>query len=202
MGTAVTTTIDICVASLLQTLTDFFKGPSGPKCPECGSSISDDLCPHLDCPIKVAQWITRWCSPEAVDIPALDRVRLEQLARHRLVVHPGELYELGQGDWDRLEDVSAGQLADIQGQMQRSKLAEPSALLFGLRLPGVDTNLAKRLICVFGSIDKLRETKPRQLQQAGELSEQQAVEIRRWFRDSVNRQALQMLEHNGFCFSG
>ena len=62
MGTAVTTTIEIRVASLLQTLTDFFKGPSGPKCPECGSNISGELCPNLDCPIKVAQWITRWCS--------------------------------------------------------------------------------------------------------------------------------------------
>ncbi len=202
MGTAVTTTIDIRVASLLQTLTDFFKGPSGPKCPECGSSISDDLCPNLDCPIKVAKWITHWCSPEAVDIPALDRVRVEQLARHRLVLHPGELYELTQGDWDQLEGVSVGQLTEIQGQMQSSKSAEQSALLFGLRLPGVDTNLAKRLIGMFGSIDKLRETKPGQLQQAGELSEQQAVEIRRWFSDSVNRKALQMLEQNGFRFSG
>ena len=144
MGTVVTTTINIRVASLLQTLTDFFKGLSGPKCPECGSSISDDLCPNLDCPIKVAQWITRWCSPEAVDIPALDRVRVEQLARHRLVLHPGELYELSQGDWDQLEGVSVGQLTEIQGQMQSSKSAEQSALLFGLRLPGVDTNLSKR----------------------------------------------------------
>ena len=202
MGTAVTTTIDIRVVSLLQTLIDIFKGPSGPKCPECGSNMSGDLCPNLDCPIKVAQWISHWCSPEAVDIPALDRVRVEQLARHRLVLHPGELYELSQGDWNQLEGVSVEQLTEIQRQMQSSKSAEQSALLFGLRLPGVDTNLAKRLIGMFGSIDKLRETKPGQLQQAGELSEQQAVEIRRWFRDSVNRKALQMLEQNGFRFSG
>ena len=201
MGTAVTTTIEIRVASLLQTLTDFFKGPSGPKCPECGSNISGDLCPNLDCPIKVAQWVSHWCSPEAVDIPALNQLRVRQLARHRLVLHPGELYELRQGDWDQLEGVSARQLTEIKGQMQSSKWTEPSALLFGLRLPGVDINLAKQLIGMFGSIDKLRETKPEQLQQAGELSEQQAVEIQRWFRDSVNRQALQMLEQNGFRFS-
>jgi len=202
MGTALTTTINVRVVSLLQRFTDFLKEPSGPKCPECGSNISDDLCPNLDCPIKVAKWITHWCSPQATDIPALDQAIVEQLARYRLVLHPGELYELGQGDWDRLKGVTTGQLTEIQGQMQSSKSAEASALLFGLRLPGVDTSLAKRLIGVFGSIDKLRETKPAQLQQAGELSEQQAVEIRRWFRDSVNRQALQMLEHNGFCFSG
>jgi len=197
----VTTTIEIRVASLLQTLTNFFKGPSGPKCPECGSNISGNLCPNLDCPIKVARWIAHWCSPDAVNIPALDQARVEQLARHRLVLHPGELYELSQGDWDRLEGISVAQLTEIQGQMENSKLTKPSALLFGLHLPGVDANLAKRLIEAFASIDKLREAKPEQLQQAGELSEQQAIEIRRWFRDSVNRQALQMLEQNGFRFS-
>ena len=198
MGTVVTTTIEIRVASLLQTLTDFFNGPSGPKCPECGSNISGDLCPNLDCPIKVAQWISHWCSPEAVDIPALNHLRVRQLARHRLVLHPGELYELRQGDWDQLEGVSAEQLADIQGQMEGSKSAEPSAVLYGLKLPGVDERLAKHLIEVFSSIDGLRVSKPERLQQIEGIDEEQCVEICRWFRDSVNKKALTMLEQNGF----
>ena len=190
------------MASLLQTLAGFFKGSSGPKCPECSSLIIDDSCPNLDCPIKVAEWITRWCSPEAADIPALGQTAAWQLARLRLVLHPGELYELSQGGWDRLEGVSANQLAEIQGQMEGSKSAEPGAVLFGLCLPGIDARLAKRLIGEFQSIDILRETKPKRLQQVEGVDGQQAFEIRRWFRDSVNRQALQMLEQNGFRFSG
>ena len=109
------------MASLLQTLAGFFKGPSGPKCPECSSLIIDDSCPNLDCPLKVAEWITRWCSPEAANIPALGQAAAWQLARRRLVLHPGELYELGQGGWDRLEGVSVNQLAEIHGQMEGSK---------------------------------------------------------------------------------
>ena len=35
-------------------------------------------------------------------------------------------------------------------------------------------------------------------QQIEGIDEQQCVEIRRWFRDSVNNQALTMLEQNGF----
>ncbi len=190
------------MASLLQTLASFFKGPSGPKCPECSSLIIDDSCPNLDCPLKVAEWITRWCSPEAANIPALGQAAAWQLARLRLVLHPGELYELSQGGWDRLEGVSANQLAEIQGQMEGSKSAEPGAVLFGLCLPGIDARLAKRLIGEFQSIDILRETKPKRLQQVEGVDGQQAFEIRRWFRDSVNRQALQMLEQNGFRFSG
>ena len=185
-----------------QAVVNFFKEPSGPKCPECYSVFIDGACPNLDCPVKVSEWITRWSSPEAAKIPALGQAKAGQLAKLRLVLHPGELYELGRGDWDRLEGVSAEQLADIQGQMEGSKSAEPSAVLYGLKLPGVDERLAKRLIEVFSSIDGLRVSKPERLQQIEGIDEQQCVEIRRWFRDSVNRQALQMLEQNGFRFSG
>ena len=181
-----------------QAVVNFFKEPSGPKCPECYSVFIDGACPNLDCPVKVFEWITHWCSPEAAKIPALGQVKAGQLAKLRLVLHPGELYELAQGDWDQLEGVSAEQLADIQGQMEGSKSAEPSAVLYGLKLPGVDERLAKHLIEVFSSIDGLRVSKPERLQQIEGIDEQQCVEIRRWFRDSVNNQALIMLEQNGF----
>ena len=181
-----------------QAVADFFKEPSGPKCPECSSVFIDGACPNLDCPLKGAEWIIRWCSPEAANIPALGQVEAGQLAKLRLVLHPGELYELGQGDWDRLEGVSADQLADIQGQMEGSKSAEPSAVLYGLNLPGVDERLAKRLIEAFSSIDGLRVSRPERLQQIEGIDERQCVEIRRWFRDPVNKQALRMLEQNDF----
>ena len=181
-----------------QAVADFFKEPSGPKCPECSSVFIDGACPNLDCPLKVAEWIIRWCSPEAANIPALGQAEAGQLANLRLVLHPGELYELGQGDWDRLEGVSADQLADIQGQMEGSKSAEPSAVLYGLNLPGVDERLAKRLIEACSSIDGLRVSRPERLQQIEGIDERQCVEIRRWFRDPVNKQALTMLEHNDF----
>ena len=181
-----------------QAVADFFKEPSGPKCPECSSVFIDGACPNLDCPLKVAEWIIRWCSPEAANIPALGQAEAGQLAKLRLVLHPGELYELAQGDWDQLEGVSAEQLADIQGQMEGSKSAEPSAVLYGLNLPGVDERLAKRLIEAFSSIDGLRVSRPERLQQIEGIDERQCVEIRRWFRDPVNKQALTMLEQNDF----
>ena len=181
-----------------QAVADFFKEPSGPKCPECSSVFIDGACPNLDCPLKVAEWLIRWCSPEAANIPALGQAEAGQLAKLRLVLHPGELYELGRGDWDRLEGVSADQLADIQGQMEGSKSAEPSAVLYGLNLPGVDERLAKRLIEAFSSIDGLRVSRPELLQQIEGIDERQCVEIRRWFRDPVNKQALTMLEQNDF----
>ncbi len=195
-----TTTNDRRVASLFQSIAGFFKGPSGPKCPECGSTVIGDVCPNLDCPLKIAEWLLRWCSPKAVNIPALGQAEAEQLAGLRLVLHPGELYDLGQGDWDRLDGVSAGQLAKILNQIEDSKSAKPCALLHGLRLPGVSGDLAKRLVKEFGSIAALRDAKAKSLQETDGVDESLAFGIRRWFRDSVNRQALQVLEQNGFDF--
>ena len=74
-------------------------------------------------------------------------------------------------------------------------------MLHGLNLPGVDKRLANRLIEVFSSIDILRGIKPEQLQQIEGFDEQQCVKICRWFRDSVNKKALIMLEQNGFNLS-
>ncbi len=82
--------------------------------------------------------------------------------------------------------------------MEGSKSAEPSAVLYGLKLPGVDERLAKRLIEVFSSIDALRVSKPERLQQIEGIDEEQCVEICRWFRDSLNKKALKMLEQNDF----
>ena len=201
MGSVITTTNDRRVVSLLQTIAGFFKGPSGPKCSECSSTIIGDVCPNLDCPLKVTEWLLRWCSPEAVNIPALGQAEAEHLAGLRLVLHPGELYELGQGDWDRLDGVSAGQLAEIHSQIEDSKSAKPGALLHGLRLPGVSGDLAKRLVNEFGSIDALRDAKPKSLQEIDGVDESLAFGVRRWFRDSINRQALKKLEQNGFSFN-
>ena len=170
-----------------QAVVNFFKGPSGPKCLECDSVFIDGVCPNLDCPFKVAEWITRWCSPEAAKIPALDQAKAGQLAKLRLVLHPGELYELGQGDWDQLESVSAEQLSDIQRQMEGSKSAEPSAVLYGLKLPGVDERLAKRLIEVFSSSNGLWVRKPKRSQQIEGIDEEQCEQICSANRDTRSK---------------
>ena len=202
MGSVITFTIDRCLTSLLQTVTGFFKGPSEPKCPECSSVLIEQACPNLDCPLKVAEWLLRWCSPEGVHIPALGQAETAQLAGLRLVLHPGELYELGPGDWERLEGVTSGRLEEIRRQIDGSKTAKASAVLYGLNLAEIDECLAKQLVAAFGDIDALREAKPELLQAIDGVDESLALEIRRWFRDSVNRKALKMLEENGFSFAG
>ena len=194
----IASTIDFRVASLIQAAISFFKGPSGPKCPECSSVIIDEDCPNLDCPIKVTEWLLRWCSPNGVHIPALGQAEASQLAGLRLVLHPGELYELGPGAWDRIECVASAQLAEIQQQLDGSKAAKASAVLYGLNLPGVDECLAKRLVSAFGHIDAIRVAKLDLLREIDGISGSLAIEIRRWFRDSLNRKVLKMLEENGF----
>jgi DNA ligase (NAD+) len=152
----------------------------------------------MDCPEKVAEWVIQWCAPDAMDIAAIGQAIASQLAKLGLIIHPGELYGLSDGDWERVEGVSEEQLAEIKQQLDRSKPANSSALIYGFRIKGVDQRLAKRLGEEFTSISKLRETKPDHLTTIEGIGEESASAIRRWFRDSFNKKMLKMLEREGF----
>ena len=103
----------------------------------------------MDCPLKEAYWIARWCSQAGLNIPAIDLTLAKHLARLHLVIHPGELYELSEGDWQRLDDVTGAVKKEAKRQLEESKNAEHTALLFGFRIDGVDADLAKRLVETF-----------------------------------------------------
>ena len=154
----------------------------------------------MDCPLKVAYWIARWCSQDGLNIPAIDLPLAKRLAKLHLVIHPGELYELREGDWQRLNDVTGAVKKEAKRQLEESKNAEHAALLYGFRIDGVDAELAKRLVETFDRISRLRETKAEQLQAIEGVDECAAVAIRKWFRDSFNRKMLKMLDRNGFRF--
>ena len=177
-----------------------FKVPSGSKCSECQSLLKDSECPNMDCPLKVACWIARWCSQAGLNILAIDLPLAKRLAKLHLVIHPGELYELSEGDWQRLDDVTGAVKKEAKRQLEESKNAEHTALLYGFRIDGVDADLAKRLVETFGRISRLRETKAEQLQAIEGVDECVAVAIRKWFRDSFNRKMLKILDRNGFRF--
>ena len=172
--------------------------PKGPKCPICQSLLTDSECPNMDCPQKVAEWILRWCGPDAVNIPAINDEIAMRLAKLQLVIHPGELYELSIGDWQRIDGLSEQVQSEITYQLEESKNASPAALLYGYRIKGVDTRLAKRLVETFGNTSKLMETKPDQLATIAGVDVDTATVIRRWFRDTFNKKMLMMLERNGF----
>ena len=155
----------------------------------------------MDCPLKVAYWIARWCSQAGLNIPAIDLTLAKHLARLHLVIHPGELYELSEGDWQRLDDVVTGAVKkEAKRQLEESKNAEHTALLYGFRIDGVDADLSKRLVETFDRISRLRETKAEQLQAIEGVDECVAVAIHKWFRDSFNRKILKILDRNGFRF--
>lgn len=152
----------------------------------------------MDCPEKIAEWVIQWCAPDAMDIAALGQAIASQLAKSGLIIHPGELYGLSDGDWARVEGVSKEQLTEIKQQLDRSKSATSSALIYGFRIKGVNQSLAKRLGEEFTSVSKLRETKQGHLTTIEGIGDESASAIRRWFRDSFNKKMLKILEREGF----
>ena len=180
---------------------NLFRVPSGPKCPECQSLLVNADCPNMDCPQKVADWIIRWCSPDGMNIPAIDESTAKRLAKLHWVIHPGELYELSPSDWLQVDGLSEQGRDDIMQQLEESKNASPSSLLYGFRITGVDSRLAKRLVEAFENCSMLREVKPDKLTSVEGVDARVATAVRQWFKDSFNKKMLKMLERNGFRFN-
>ena len=99
-----------------------------------------------------------------------------------------------------MDYVTGAVKKEAKRQLEESKNAEHTALLYGFRIDGVDAELAKRLVETFERISRLRETKAEQLQAIEGVDECVSVAICKWFRDSFNRKMLKILDRNGFRF--
>ena len=155
----------------------------------------------MDCPRKVAEWIIRWCCFDAMNIPAIKNEVAMHLAKLHLVIHPGELYELSEGDWQRVDGLNDEDRNEIKRQLEDSKNASPSALLFGFRINGVNLLLSKRLVQRFKNHSRLRGANIEELTMIEGVDAGTAMAIRRWFCDSFNKKMLKILERNGLRFS-
>ena len=84
-------------------------------------------------PIKVAYWIARWCQA-GLNIPAIDLPLAKRLAKLHLVIHPGELYELSEGDWQRLDDVTGAVKKKPSDNSKKARMPNmpPCSMVFEL----------------------------------------------------------------------
>jgi len=136
-----------------------------------------------------------------MNIPAIKNEVAMHLAKLHLVIHPGELYELSEGDWQRVDGLNDEDRNEIKRQLEDSKNASPSALLFGFRINGVNLLLSKRLVQRFKNHSRLRGSNIEELTMIEGVDAGTAMAIRRWFCDSFNKKMLKILERNGLRFS-
>ena len=199
-------------------------------CPSCGSPVICEegevayRCVSIDCPAQATERLIHWGSRNAMDIDGLgeeivnrmveqgllrdvadyyDRLSVEELA----AVDTGRRYETATKDHNEGDSIPVGKTiaGKIMEQIQNSKRAGLSRVLFGLGIRHVGANVAALLANHYGSLEGLMAADEEDIAQIDGIGPKIAHSVRQFFAVPENvavlerlRQAGVVLEQEGF----
>ncbi len=173
------------------------------RCPACGENVVRRegevavRCVNPGCPAQVAESLRHFVTRRAMDVEGLGDERIEQLREAGLLRDVASLYDLEAGQLAPLERWGEKSAANVVAEIERSKDAGLSRLLFGLGIRQVGEKTAKVLARRFTSMDALLAADEEALTAVPEIGPETARGILEWFAHPPNRRLLEKLRKAG-----
>lgn len=173
------------------------------KCPVCGSKVERRkgevafYCTNKTCYAKQQEGLRHFVSKGAFDIDGLGPKILEQLARADLVKNPADLFDLKTTDLEPLErfaEKSADNLVQAIGAAKKVTLAR---FIFALGIRHVGEETAIDLAQHFGTIQKLMDATPEEINSLRDIGDVVAKSIYAFFQDKQNVKLVEKLLRKG-----
>jgi len=178
-------------------------GPAGPhakgtkpfrmpeKCPLCGAKVvrpegeAMHRCPNRACPSRGLETLINWVQGPA-DIDGVGEQLMRRLWQLELVRSLPDLYRLKKEQLLELEGFQEKSASNVIEAIERSKRTPFSRVLLGLNIPDVGWVTAQNLARHFGSIERIAEASPEEIQEVEGIGPERAEAIAEWFSDSEN----------------
>ena len=178
-------------------------GPAGPhakgtrpfrmpeKCPLCGSKVEKPegeamhRCPNRSCPSRGLETLINWVQGPA-DIDGVGEQLMRRLWQLELVRSLPDLYRLTKEQLLELEGFQEKSASNATEAIERSKRTPFSRVLLGLNVPDVGWVTAQNLARHFGSIERIAEAAPEDIQEVEGIGPERAEAIAEWFSDEEN----------------
>ena len=178
-------------------------GPAGPhakgtrpfrmpeKCPLCGTKIEKPegeamhRCPNRSCPSRGLETLINWVQGPA-DIDGVGEQLMRRLWQLELVRSLPDLYRLTKEQLLELEGFQEKSASNATEAIERSKRTPFSRVLLGLNVPDVGWVTAQNLARHFGSIERIAEAAPEDIQEVEGIGPERAEAIAEWFSDEEN----------------
>jgi DNA ligase (NAD+) len=178
-------------------------GPAGPhakgtkpfrmpeKCPLCGTKVvkregeAMHRCPNRACPSRGLETLINWVQGPA-DIDGVGEQLMRRLWQLELVRSLPDLYRLKKEQLLDLEGFQEKSASNAIEAIERSKGTPFSRVLLGLNIPDVGWVTAQNLARHFGSIDRIAEASPEEIQEVEGIGPERAEAIAEWFSDNEN----------------
>ena len=175
------------------------------RCPVCGDPVVKDeevatRCVNPACPAVVREALRHYCSRRAMDIEGLGEKLVDQLVTAGLLSDVASIYDLAADALAALDRWGEKSAANLLEQIDRSRGAGLSRLLFALGIRHVGEKAARTLARRFRTLDAVAGASPEELQRASEIGPNTAEAVAAWFAYPRHRELVEKLRRHGVGF--
>jgi len=153
-------------------------------------------CPNPKCFAQTLRQTSHFVSKRAFNIDGLGHRILERFLEEGLIRDAADLYELEAGDILPLERFAEKSAANLIEAISKSKKIPLGRLIYALGIRHVGEETAMDLANYFGSLEKLQEATPEDLQKVPNVGGVMAESVIEWFRDKSNKDLVVRLLKN------
>lgn len=172
-------------------------------CPSCGERAvrlpgeAVTRCISPECPAQLSRGIEHFASRAAMDIEGLGPALVGALTARGLLSSPADLYYLGAGELEELENMGKKSAAKLVAAIEASKGNDLWRLLSGMGIPNVGTATAKALAGRFCSLEAVRAASEEELASVDDVGAVTAQAVRSWFSRPSAADFIKKLEDAG-----
>ena len=174
-------------------------------CPVCHEPIyreedkSDYVCLNTNCPARLLESITHFCSRKAMNIDGLGEANVKTFIEQGFIHSVADIYQLKQYDYELrcLPKMGEKSVANLLNAIENSKRNSLDKLLFGLGILEVGEKTAKILAHEFHTMDALMNASLETLSAIYSIGPIMADAIYHYFQEEKNRQLIQALKEYG-----
>lgn len=169
-------------------------------CPFCGSEIKESganlFCPNRDCPPRVVQKLTHFCTKNAMDIEGMSEATLTLLNEKKGVKNFSDLYLLNEEIFEGLDGFGKKKTENLLNAIRKSKNIPLDRFIYALGIGGIG-RVASRDLAAFGSLEKVAALSEEELIAVENVGEITARAVAEYFRDGENRAEIEKLTSLG-----
>ncbi len=173
-----------------------FKMPS--ECPACGKvvtriNVGDVIirCTNKDCPAKHREWLHHFTSRAAFDIVGLGPKILDRLLEEGLIEDGADIFTIDPKVIATLSRFGEKSAKNLYSSIEKSKVIPFERFLYALGIPNVGEETSLVLAQRFGTLEKLVDATPEELNRIEDIGDLTARSIADWFKNYKNRKLIQ-----------
>jgi DNA ligase (NAD+) len=172
-------------------------------CPICGTALHREedeavwRCENTSCPARLRRSLEHFASRRAMNIEGLGESLVDSLVANGLVSTPADLYAVKAETLAGLERMGKKSAANLVAQIDSSRKAGLSRVIYALGIRHVGERGAAALAGAFGNVAALRAASLEQLQAVEDVGPVVAQSVRTWLDAEANQSLLDRLADAG-----